>query len=157
MRRIRADPGTAQSRRFFQQTEISADPLGRSTPRGTIVDFSRAVDRKEYATAASYLQLEPAQINRSAELAATLKSLIDRELQENIGRISDAPEGDVQDGLAQDREQIGPMVIDGKNIYITLVARAGREERPGLADLLRDACAMCRPWPAPPAAPGSSA
>ncbi len=114
-------PGLPKAGGSPAPTETPADPLGRSTPRGTIVDFSRAVDRKEYATAASYLQLEPAQMNRSAELASTLKSLIDRELHENIGRISDVPEGDVQDGLAQDREQIGPMVIDGKNIYITLV------------------------------------
>ena len=114
-------PGMPKAGGSPTPTETPADALGRSAPRGTIVGFSRAVDRKEYATAASYLQLDPALTSRSAELAATLKSLIDRELHENIGRISEAPEGDAEDGLPQDREQIGPMVIDGKNIYIILV------------------------------------
>jgi MscS family membrane protein len=114
-------PGLPKSGGPAAQADTPADPMGRSTPRGTIVAFSRAVDRSEYSTAASYLQLEPAQVRRAAQLAATLKSLIDRELHENVGRISDEPGGDLQDGLAQDREQIGPMVIDGKNVYITLV------------------------------------
>ena len=138
-------PGLPKAGGSATPTEIPADPLGRSTPRGTIVAFSRAVDRKEYASAASYLQLEPAQVNRAAGLAATLKSLIDRELHENIGRISDVPEGDVQDGLAQDREQIGPMVIDGKNIYITLVRVADAQSGPiwlVSAETLRDVPAL---------------
>jgi len=140
-------PGLAKSGGSATPTETPADPLGRSTPRGTIVAFSRAVDRKEYATAALYLQLEPAQVSRSAGLAASLKSLIDRELQENIGRISNAPEGDVQDGLAQDREQIGPMVIDGKDIYITLVRVP--DAKSGLtwlisSETLRDVPALAR-------------
>jgi hypothetical protein len=80
-------PGLSKAGGSTRKEETPADPLGRSTPRGTIVAFSRAVDRKEYATAASYLQLDPGQLNRSAGLAATLKSLIDRELHENIGRI----------------------------------------------------------------------
>jgi MscS family membrane protein len=41
-----------------------ADPLGRSTPRGTIVEFTRAVDRDDFVTATLYLQLDPCRSNR---------------------------------------------------------------------------------------------
>ena len=40
------------------KSEIPIDPLGRATPRGTIVEFTRAVDRADFATAALYLQLD---------------------------------------------------------------------------------------------------
>lgn len=53
-------PGLAKSS-GAAKAETAVDPLGRSTPRGTIVEFTRAVDREDFATAAHYLQLDPAQ------------------------------------------------------------------------------------------------
>jgi len=98
-----------------------ADPLGRSTPRGTIVEFTRAVDRDDFVTATLYLQLDPTQQAGAAALARSLKTLIDRELREGIARISDAATGDLEDGLPADREQIGPLVIGSTRSYIVLV------------------------------------
>ena len=44
--------------RARRRPEAPADPLGRSTPRGTIVEFTRAVDRGDFTPAALYLQLD---------------------------------------------------------------------------------------------------
>jgi hypothetical protein len=37
--------------------EQVSDPLGRSTPRGTILGFIKAANRNDFVTAASYLQI----------------------------------------------------------------------------------------------------
>src|SRR5690242_7398730 len=101
--------------------EAPTDPLGRSTPRGTIVAFTRAVDREDFATAAAYLQLDSSQKAHAAPLAGSLKTLFDRELGEGLGRISDAATGDLDDGLPADREHVGPLVIGGTRTYLELV------------------------------------
>lgn len=101
--------------------DAPADPLGRSTPRGTIVEFTRAVDRDDLTTAALYLQLDGTQRAGAAALAGALKTLIDRELREGLAGISDAATGDLEDGLPADREQIGPLVIGKTRTYIVLV------------------------------------
>ena len=98
-----------------------ADPLGRSTPRGTIVEFTRAVDRADFTTAALYLQIDESQQAGTASLAGALKTLIDRELREGLARISDTATGDLEDGLPADREHLGPLVIGTTRTYIVLV------------------------------------
>jgi MscS family membrane protein len=101
--------------------EAPVDPMGRTTPRDAIVGFSRAVDRGDFMAAARYLQLKGAQRQDAPNLAAQLKSVIDRELHEGLGRISDAPTGSLDDGLGEDLEQIGPLDIEGETTYINLV------------------------------------
>jgi MscS family membrane protein len=101
--------------------DAPADPLGRSTPRGTIVEFTRAVDRDDLTTAALYLQLDGTQRAGAAALAGALKTLIDCELREDLAGISDASTGDLEDGLPADREHIGPLVIGNTRTYIVLV------------------------------------
>src|SRR5689334_20205428 len=73
--------------------ETPTDPLGRSTPRGAIVAFSRAVEREDFNNAALYLQLDNVLRPNAAVLASELAKLIDRELHESLGRISDEPAG----------------------------------------------------------------
>jgi len=97
------------------------DPLGRISPRGTLVAFSRAVEREDFGLAARYLQLSAAQHGNAASLAIALKGLIDRELHESLRTISDVNTGSLDDGLQADQERIGPLIIHGQTSYITLV------------------------------------
>lgn len=113
-------PGLSKSG-AASKPDAAADPLGRSSPRGTIIEFTRAVDREDFTTAALYLQLDDTQKVNSAGLARSLKILIDRELREGIARISDATTGDLEDGLPADREQVGPLEIGRTRIFIVLV------------------------------------
>jgi len=101
--------------------ETPADALGRATPRGTIVAFSRAVDRGDYRAAAEYMQLDDTQRRNAASLAHDLKTIVDRELRESISQISDQPSGDMEDNLPPDRERIGPLIIREQEVFIELV------------------------------------
>jgi MscS family membrane protein len=101
--------------------EAPVDSLGRTTPRGTIVGFSRAVDRGDFRAAAEYLQLDDSQRRNAAALAYDLKTIIDRELRESISQISDQPAGDLEDNLPPDRERVGPLIIREQEAFIELV------------------------------------
>src|SRR5512143_3393690 len=55
----------------------SDDPLGRSTPYGTVMGFIRAAERDDYQRAARYLESKhPAR--KKEELASALKVVLDR-------------------------------------------------------------------------------
>ncbi len=82
------------------------DPLGRHTPRGTIIGFNEAAHRKDFVGAAQYLQATAAQRRNAEELAADLMELLDRYYVESITAISDMPDGTTTDGLPLDRERI---------------------------------------------------
>jgi len=97
------------------------DPLGRTSPRATIVAFSRAVQREDYSSAAQYLQLEGSQKDNAQLLSVELKALFDRDLHESIGGISDAPDGALDDGLPAEEERVGPLVVQGEKVYIILL------------------------------------
>jgi MscS family membrane protein len=98
-----------------------ADPLERTTPRGTFAGFIRAVERQDYVLAARYLQVTESQRRSTKPLARDLKALMDRFFSEPITSISDSPDGALDDGLPIDRERVGPLTIDDTKTDITLV------------------------------------
>jgi len=88
---------------------IPADPLGRSTPRGTITELVRAFNHEDFVSAARYMQLNVKQRSSSADLGKDLKELMDRYFRQPLTLISDSPTGAHDDGLPLDREKIGPL------------------------------------------------
>jgi MscS family membrane protein len=73
------------------------DPLGRSTPRGTVVGFLQAAQSGNYKAAAQYLQLTKSQRAVQGEtLARDLHTLMDRAFTGNVNMISERREGSVQ-------------------------------------------------------------
>ena len=113
-------PGVA-SQASPPATQQPVDPLERTTPRGTISSFIRAVEREDYVLAARYLQVNEVQRRSTETLARDLKSLMDRYFSEPITSVSDAPEGALDDGLPIDRERVGPLTINDTKTDITLV------------------------------------
>lgn len=102
------------------QEQVS-DPLGRSTPRGTIRGFVKAADRNDFVTAVQYLQV-PGKPKREAEtLARDLKELMNRDFSRPLALISDSPEGEVQDALPLDHERVGSLNINDNKIDVVLV------------------------------------
>jgi MscS family membrane protein len=121
---------TAQSLNFGTKSTSSAhdslpttiaDPLGRSTPRGTVTAFVRSVNRNDYVSAARYMQVSTKQRTNVDVLARDLKDLMDRYFSQPITTISDSPAGDLNDGLPLDQERVGPLTMGGGNVYILLV------------------------------------
>jgi MscS family membrane protein len=101
--------------------EKTADPLGRSTPRGTFTGFVRAMHRDDFVSAARFMQVTAKQKPNTEALARELSQLMDRYFTESLARINDTPEGEVDDALPLDRERIGPLEVGGKKFDIILV------------------------------------
>src|SRR5688572_25158815 len=73
--------------------EQPADPLKRTTPRGTLVAFVEAVARDDLVSAARYLQITESDGRNTDALARDLKALIDRYFSQVLTSISDSPDG----------------------------------------------------------------
>jgi MscS family membrane protein len=99
----------------------STDPLGRNTPRGTVVGFIRAAGRDDAASAAKYLQVPEKQRARPEVLVADLKALMDRYFGQPVTSISDSPEGALNDALPADRERVGALAIGAQKLDVVLV------------------------------------
>jgi MscS family membrane protein len=104
-----------------REREQAEDPLGRTTPRKSIVAFIRAVDREDFVSAARYMQVTASQRRNTEMLARELKTLLDRFFSQAVTSISSAPEGALDDGLPLDREAIGPLTIGTQKSDILLV------------------------------------
>jgi len=97
------------------------DPLGRSTPRGTVVGFLQAAQAGNYKEAANYLQLSKNQRASQGEtLARDLHRLMDRAFTGKVNMISERREGSVQVGVSADRERIGVFQVDSSEYDVVL-------------------------------------
>ena len=112
------------------------DPLGRSTPFGTVLGFIKAVEREDLDRSTEYLDTQqlPKQARKVAqELAAVLDAA-------DLGDLSRKPEGNTEDGLSPSRERIG-MVKTGSGSHEIFLDRAQRGKDPPIwlfsADTLR--------------------
>ncbi len=113
-------PGTVE-----QQTD--EDPLGRSTPYGTVRGFLRAADAEDYARAAQYLDTRRKEA-AAEKIARQLQAVMDRGLKANLDRISRKPEGDPQDASDTELEKIGTVATRSGKLEILLerVERRGQ-------------------------------
>ncbi|HSC46210.1 MAG TPA: mechanosensitive ion channel family protein [Candidatus Acidoferrum sp.] len=87
----------------------SADPLGRETPRGTVMGFLRAAQDENYSVASQYFQ-PPAgrrhtKLDEEQDLAAQLLAVINQKiLASSLDSFSRDPQGRLDDGLPPDQE-----------------------------------------------------
>jgi MscS family membrane protein len=89
---------------------IPPDPLGRETPRGTLLGFIKAAQEEHYAVAIEYFQLPPTRRRRSEqddeELAAQLLTIFNQKFAGALELTSRDPLGRLDDGLPPDQERI---------------------------------------------------
>jgi len=99
----------------------SLDPHDPSVPVGAVRAFIDAARSGDYVTAARHLQIEPSSSRDGAQtLARKLKVVLDRELWVQYDLMSQAVEGELEDGLAPDVDRVagdGPV-----EIYVQRVA-----------------------------------
>jgi MscS family membrane protein len=114
----------AQKNEPAQKSEAPAqpvtDPLGRSTPRGTLMGFLRAVDKND-ASAVRYLEVSAGESPHALASARDLRNLINRYLKEPLAKVSDSPDGTLTEGLPTNRERVGPLILGDRAEDITLV------------------------------------
>ena len=87
------------------QAQRIEDPLGRTTPKGTVNGLVRAAQQENLDSAVEYLDsgLRPGE---RRELAQKLGFVLDRKLVTSLDRLSTRPEGQLDDGLV-DRDRVG--------------------------------------------------
>jgi MscS family membrane protein len=82
------------------------DPLGRSTPKGTVLGFIKSAGQGEYETALQYLDTKKKGASAKT-LVDELKTILDRGFSGKPTTLSGKPEGDLDDSLPPSRERIG--------------------------------------------------
>src|SRR5262245_60873385 len=89
--------------------DIPVDDLNRGTPRRAVNGFLQASRARDFQRAAGYLDLRPpaAEESMGPTLARQLKVVIDQKLPIDVEALTDRPDGNRNDGLPPDVEQIG--------------------------------------------------
>lgn len=122
-------PATAQSplTQILQPSTTSpatapADPLGRTTPSGSVLGFLRAAQSGDYGIAAQYLQMNAARRQAEGEqLATQLKYVMDgTSFSGRVGNFTQ-PEGIPQEGVPFGRQRIGTMASGDAEVDLDLV------------------------------------
>ncbi len=110
--------------------EHDGDPLGRDTPRGTVVGFLDAARRGEYVVARQFLDPRLS-VDEADARARELFVVLDARLPARVAQISDRPAGSRADLLYPDRELVGaiPARRGAVDIY---VQRSSRGRTAGL-------------------------
>ncbi len=105
-------------------SNTTTDPLDRTTPRKAIYAFLEACHKGKYAVAAQYLDLTKISAQRRAiegpELAQSLRMLLDSNPGFEVRKLSDSPEGNSADGLAQNLETLATFELKGQPVTLYL-------------------------------------
>jgi MscS family membrane protein len=110
------------------RTEGGDDPLGRSTPHGTVLGFIRAANRGDYDQAASYLDTrQHGELAR--KLAQQLQIILDRETTIDLGKLSRQTDGSGGSAQSPNRYLVGVASTSSARVEIWL-DRVQRGENP---------------------------
>jgi MscS family membrane protein len=99
----------------------AVDPLGRTTPSGTMLGFLQAAQAGDYGIAAQYLQMSPARRQSEGEHMATkLKVVLDDAFTGRFKNFTQA-EGIPQEGVPLGRQKLGTMASGDVEADLDLV------------------------------------
>ena len=115
-------PSTSSSKEAaptIQKDVILDDPLGRSTPQGTVIGFIKSVDKEDYERAIEYLDTKQPP-KRAQQLAEQLQVILNWGLAGKLPKLSNKADGDLEDGLKPNKERIGTVKTTTGAFDITL-------------------------------------
>ena len=106
----------------------AADPLGRSTPQGLVKGLMNAFGNRDYERAERYFETSSADVKgKPRRLASQFHEVLDRAgTVTTPTEMSLSPEGNQNDGLAENLEQFGSLQVNDKEIPL-LAKRVERE------------------------------
>ena len=116
-------PGTLskvkEAVRPAEQEKAPEDPLGRSTPQGTVFGFIKSATQRKYEQALQYLDTK--KTGASAQnLVDTLQTILDRGFSGKLAMMSNKPEGNLDDDLPPSKERIGTVETPSARLDILL-------------------------------------
>ena len=108
---------------------VAPDRFDRETPRSTVTALIEALAKHDYEQASNYIDVPAERSARqrtpATELARRLQVLLDRGGSlEAFAALSNDPAGRINDDLDLDREDVGSITIQGKEVPV-LLARTG--------------------------------
>jgi len=114
-----------------QEPAVPSDPLGRETPRGTLLGFIKAAQDERYNIAVQYFQPPTNRRRRSEEddeeLAAQLLTILNQKFAGALDLVSRDPLGRLDDGLPPEQERI-PAVLGFNDKHPILLVRLDEEQ-----------------------------
>jgi MscS family membrane protein len=112
-------PGAKEAQRPAQQETVFDDPLGRSTPQGTVIGFIKAASKGNYELALEYLDTKTK--GRGAEkLVSGLQAVLDYGFSGHLGMLSNKPEGNLSDDLSPSKERVGTVKTPSGSLDVLL-------------------------------------
>jgi MscS family membrane protein len=106
---------------------IAPVTVDSASPRASVVAFLTAARAGDFARAARWVdQSSPETVARAPELARRLKSVLDARLWIDLDQVSPRAEGQVDDGLPRDREELGRIEQEEGRELPVRMARTGR-------------------------------
>ena len=121
-------PGAREMQRPAEPEVAPEDPLGRSTPYGTVFGFIKSATQGDYEHALQYLDTK--KTGPSAEkLIVALETILDRGFSGKLGTLSNKPEGNLDDTLPPSKERVGTVKTPSDS-YDILLERVQRGKGP---------------------------
>jgi len=116
-----------------QTPSTPPDPLGRETPRGTVLGFVKAAQEERFPVAVEYFQARPKHKRESAEeeeqLVTQLLAILNQKFAGPLDFLSRDPEGRLDDGLPPVRERVSGTPNPGDKFPIYLVRQEDDQGR----------------------------
>lgn len=141
---LTSSPATSAS----QQPAPPPDPLGRETPRGTLLGFIKATQDEKYEVALQYFQPARRHIAQEdeEELAEQLLTILNQKFTGRLELVSRDPLGQLDDGLPPNEEKISTgdtgfsilliRMEDEQGRKLWYISRATLEQVPKIYDSL---------------------
>ena len=110
-----------------QEPTVPPDPLGRETPRGTVLGFIKAAQDERYKVAIEYFQRPSNRRHYSEEedeeLAAQLLTVFNQTYAGVLEVMSKDPNGRLDDGLPPDQEKVSGVIGTASEKFPILLVR----------------------------------
>ena len=121
-------PGAQEAQRPAEPEVAYTDPLGRSTPQGTVFGFMKSAAQGDYEQALQYLDTKITGI-RAQKLIVALRAILERGFSGKLAMLSNKPEGYLDDNLPPSKERVGTVKTSSGSLDI-LLERVQRGNNP---------------------------
>jgi MscS family membrane protein len=121
-------PGAKEAQRPSGPEVATDDPLGRSTPQGTVFGFMKSATQGNNDQALQYLDTKTVGI-RAQKLIEALRVILERGFSGKVAMLSSKPEGYLDDNLSPSKERVGTATTPSGSLDI-LLERVERGNNP---------------------------
>ncbi|MCJ7642725.1 MAG: mechanosensitive ion channel family protein [Desulfobacterales bacterium] len=121
-------PGAQEAQRPAESEVAYTDPLGRSSPQGTVFGFVKSASQRDYEQALQYLDTKITGL-AAERLAVRLLTILERGFSGKLAMLSNKPEGYPNDNLPPSKEHVGTVKTSSGSLDI-LLERVQRGNNP---------------------------